>query len=152
MRIAEIRILGEFWVSLTMRWPKSTLAKFALKTLGQNKKFLCYVVPHVREEEPPRCDQTNQMMREKCVMSDGWNDLQHWPIYIHQWGCVTHLLGLQAYITNLADLAHKWNKFKINVQLIGSRWSLDRSCTSPKEESNKNIGIFIWASQHGVWT
>ena len=48
--------------------------------------------------------------------------------------------------------AHILNKFKINVLLIESRWSLDRSCTSPKEESSKNIGIFTWVPQHGVWT
>ena len=27
-------------------------------------------------------------------------------IYIHQWGCVTHLFGMWAYMTKLTDLAH----------------------------------------------
>ena len=111
MRIAEIGILGEFGVKWTKRWPKSMLVKDALETLDQirNRKTLAVVFPHVREKKLPKWWSNQSDTREKCVMSDGENDFQRWPIYIHLWGCVTHQLGLQAYITIMADLAHKWN-------------------------------------------
>ena len=41
------------------------------------------------------------------------------------------------------------NKFKIEIFLIQKRWYLDQSCTSPKEESKKNIVSVIWVVQHG---
>ena len=71
--------------------------------------------------------------------------INHWGVWHICWRCKT----LRTSCTYFESIK---NKFKINFLLIRSRWSLDRSCTSSKEEPNKNIGVFIWASQHGVWT
>ena len=96
MRIEEIEVLGEFQVSLTKRWPKSMLVNSALETLEQSETlhvFLSHVwVKRSLQDD----DRTNQMQRENVWWVMDENDLQCWPIYIHQWRCVTHLLGLQA--------------------------------------------------------
>ena len=67
----------------------------------------------------------------------------------------THPLGLMSLHETSSwpwQFAHVWeNKFKISLLLIQTRWSLDQSCTSRKEESNKNIISIIWVVQGGVW-
>ena len=108
--------------------------------------------PNLASWEGPNTDVPR---REKIIPPHNvcvYNDLQNSPIYNHLWECVTcPLRHLSLYYIS-SDLAHKWNKFKIHVLLIWSRWSLDQSYTSLKEESNKNIGIVIWAAQPRVWT
>ena len=101
---------GRVWgLSLTMRWPKSMLVKSTWN-------------PRSKPENPllqfPTCERrrASKMMIEPIRWWERMCDEWWWKrpptltyIYIHQWGCVTHLLGLQAYITIMADLAHKWN-------------------------------------------
>ena len=140
--------LGQFDHALT----KINAGKLCIeKPYVENINLLVAIFPRVEKKrlqvmiEPIRC-------RER--MCDDW--WMKWPptltyIYPSVRVCDTSARASSLHF-NSGWPTHILNKFKINVLLIESRWSLDRSCTSPKEESNKNICIFIWASQHGFWT
>ena len=85
------RNLWRVWGQVDHALTKVNASQICIETLGQNRNFLPWNFPRVREEEHPRWSNQSDDERE-CVMSDGENDLQNWPIYIHHWGCVTHML------------------------------------------------------------
>ena len=104
---------SEFWESLGSVWPCVDQSQpwSNLRWNPRSKQKSSFTeISHMWEKKSLQGDRTNQMMRENVWWCDEWK----WSptltyIYIHQWGCVTHLLGLQAYISILVDLAHKWN-------------------------------------------
>ena len=102
---------SEFWPSFGSVWPSvdqsQRWSNLRWKTLGQKTQISLLRFPRVDEEEPPRWPNQSNEERECDVMMSE-NVLQRWPIYIHQWGCVTPLLGLQAYISFQADLRIFW--------------------------------------------
>ena len=146
---------SEFWPRLGSVWPciDQSQCWSNLHWNPRSKQKISFAeISHVWKKKSLQGDQTNQMMRENVWWCDGWK----WPpmltyIYPSVRVCDT-FAGASSLHFILGWPAHVLKKLKINILLIGSRWYLYRYFTSPKEESNKNIGIFIWASQHGVWT
>ena len=150
VRIAEIEVYAKIQLLLTMCWSKSTLVKPAVETLAAAGNVFV-LLPRVNRRLPPSSSNQWEVEREICVMRRWVKCPPTLTLFISITKGVTHLLGYKTLKPTCTYLNILENKFKINVLLIRSRWSLDQSCTSPKEEPNKNIGIFIWASQHGVF-
>ena len=89
---------SEFLQKIEVKWPRvdhgqrwSTLQQKSPKQVStKNSSF----APYVWGKKASKGYWTNQITMRECVMRWWENDFQVSPIYIHQWGCATHLLGM----------------------------------------------------------